>query len=177
MTAVTRIEAAITRFPFLKTYISGYDTVKKQFILEFLPVSPGLFFLTNYFENETNHCSLYFFDKYGLPVKVEVKKNKTVERYVLENETYGATLIHYIVRQTSGKIQVYIPSPEYSNLSSQMSILLKEERQKAKEDLEKTLAGLYKKEECPTGNPGVDEASRNYFEIDREMYPNDYDGR
>jgi len=130
MTSATRIQAAIEKFPFLKKYIvdcleSGYSLT-----LEFLPITPCVFFLN------IKNIQVYLHGKTGELVR-KVDSKKTIEQYIEEDNTYGAQRPHFIVCCSDGKVQLHIPSSEYSCLYVQMSILLEKERQKAKDDLEK----------------------------------------
>ena len=151
MTAVTKLEAAIEMFPFLEERISEYKDDYGSFSLEYLPVNPCIFLSRN---NRVGYCEIFLYHRDGTLLK-KIEDYRTVEEHILENDVCMSKLVHYIVRCLPEKIQLYIPSSKYACLGVQMSIILAEERQKAKDELEKTIAGLYKKEKQPMGNSGV----------------------
>lgn len=152
MTSLTRTEAAIRKFPFLKKHISDFLLHEDEtFSIEFLPFSAGIF-LSKKRDGE-NPISIYVYDISG-NLLLEIEDDRTVEENIIIPHPYdkASTLADtfYVVRVKPKVLQVYVPPLEIEKhkwFSTYMTSVLDKERQKAKDELEKRLANLYKKEE------------------------------
>jgi hypothetical protein len=148
MTAVTKIEAAIQRFPFLKKHIQ-YWMEDGCFSIEFFPYKTSVFLAKKL---------ISYVYQWPKDFIAETKENQSLEELLLNNFDERTDRLWFIVRTNGVNLEVYVP-PFVSFDGGTRGIMIKmlqEERQKAKDDLEKKIAGLYKKVEQPTGNPGVD---------------------
>jgi len=145
MTAVKRIEAAIERFPFLEEHIVKFAEAGKDLKLDFLPYSPGLFFL--------RYQCMFFYNDNGKEI-VRINSPVPVEHYVGDIQYRGVIIF---VKITNDGIQVYLPPENCSSTALYMNKILEQERREGRIELEKTIAGLYKKE----GQPNNDNLHRN----------------
>jgi hypothetical protein len=146
MTSLTRTEAIIKKFPFLKKHIPDFLIQEDEtFTVEFFPLSVGIFLSKKRSGGKEPICiSMYSESGDSLP---EIEDGCTVEHYVCGMKRYveGYQEVHYIVRSKAQILQVYMPPPNTVFLAY-MNAILEEERRKAKDELEKTLSGLYKKD-------------------------------
>ncbi|MBI2120137.1 MAG: hypothetical protein HYT94_00755 [Parcubacteria group bacterium] len=149
MTSLTRTEAIIEKFPFLKKHIPDFLLQEDEtFIVEFLPLSPGIF-LSKPRTGGSEPIWISLYSKSGEKV-AEVSHHVTVEQQILDlNKSSGNPEVYYIVKSKTPVLQVYVTQPN-GILLSIMTEMLRKERRKAKNNLEKTLAGLYKEKNEPT---------------------------
>ncbi len=150
MTSLTRTETIIEKFPFLKEHIPDFLLQEdEKFTVEFLPLSAGIFLSKKHDGDDFAHIYLYS-ESGGL--LYEIDDSRTVEQHIVEKLNLYVP-IGYIVRLKPHVLQVYVP-PKESYLSDYMKDLLDKERQKAKDELEKTLANLYDKERLGSHHGG-----------------------
>ena len=146
MTAITKIQAGIKRFPLLAKHINELTCEDESIILEYYPYCPNIFL------SKRKSSAIYLYHKSGKLLKM-IDDNQSVERHILnlmEKESFNSII--YIVRiKDKNTIQLYLPPPAEmcDSTVAFMTHMLRVEREKANADLEKTLAGLYpKKEAC-----------------------------
>jgi hypothetical protein len=145
MTSLTRTEAIIRKFSLLKKHITDETST-----IEFLPYSAGIFLSKK--RGGENPISIYLYSQSG-ECLLEIEDDRTVEQNIIVPHPYDKAMdlarTYYVVRVKLNVLQVYVPPIEIKKhkwFSIYMTSVLDEERRKAKDELEKTLANLYPKE-------------------------------
>lgn len=147
MTSLTRTEAVIQKFPFLKKHILDSLLYEDEtFTTEFLSFSAGIFLSKK--RGGENPISIYLYSESG-ECLLEIEDDRTVEENIIvPHPCYKAVVLShafYIVRVKPKVLEMYIPPEKFGSLRTFMTSILDKERRKAREDLEKRLANLYEK--------------------------------
>lgn len=138
-------------FPILKRHIYGSlleesETFTTEVPLPFDEEHSAIFFSKR--NNNTgieNYNALYFYDKEGT-LLLEDNSGKSVEQSILELLANGEK-VTYLVRVKKHLLQLYVTPKGCDSVAEIMIPMLANERQKAKDALQKKMARLYPKKE------------------------------
>jgi len=176
MTAVTKLEAEMEMFPILKNHFSDHNMEESSFFTTEVPLpfdeGHSSIFFSKHYDHYQKYTCLYFYDKNGLlllKLENESDNTKSVEKNILELLAVGCKVTH-LIRTKKDLLQLYVVPDGCDSVADIMIPMLAKERQKAKDALQKKIAGLYKKAEITgpakdflakqeqklTGNPGID---------------------
>jgi hypothetical protein len=143
MTAILKKEATIKKFSFLEKHLTS----------EIHTLTPHAYTESIFLSRTDVLEHVYLYKKSG-ELWFELKEGDVLEKVLMNSGAFRACELFYLVTVSGGSVDYYIP-PEYCDsgydLFVFMSTMLEKGRQKAKNDLEKTIAGLYPKEEQLTG--------------------------
>lgn len=148
MTALIKIDAYKRKFSFLKDL--NIEMEKKDFVTEMYLMTEGIFLSQPRMGENSPRIILCYNSTFRY-----CEALKTVEDEIVTLLKEGKKVTH-IVRYTSMNLELFLLPEGYGSAADLMIPLLNELREKAMVDLERRIARLYsKKEEQPTGNPGV----------------------
>jgi hypothetical protein len=168
MTQVTKIEAALKRYPFLERYIyKQYRAPESNHELHFKPFTTEVFFSRQIFGSPKDDFSNIWYNLVDINGKEVFQLNEckntdyNVEKAILAVQKSGEKVAYLVQQKSMGGnhhneglcTTLYIPPEGCDSIVEIMIPMLEKEREVAEEKLRNQIRGLYsKKQDNMSGN-------------------------